>query len=103
RLFWPQLLLAALAAAALAGFAYLLSASAVNSAAATVLGALGITGFSVAGLAAKVKNDAPAALTRLTQDAYTELIPWAIPPHPPHRRGHRRGRPGVSGSAPRQR
>jgi len=86
RLFWPQLLLAALAAAALAGFAYLLSTSAVNSAAATVLGALGITGFSVAGLAAKVKNDAQAALTRLTQDAYTDLIAVAIttaPPAPP--------------------
>jgi len=83
RLFWPQLLLAALAAAALAGFAYLLSASAVNSAAATVLGALGITGFSVAGLAAKVKNDAQAALTRLTQDAYTDLIAVAITTAPP--------------------
>jgi len=86
RLFWPQLLLAALASAALAGFAYLLSTSAVNSAAATVLGALGITGFSVAGLAAKVKNDAQAALTRLTQDAYTDLIAVAIttaPPAPP--------------------
>jgi hypothetical protein len=86
RLFWPQLLLAALAAAALAGFAYLLSASAVNAAAATILGALGITGFSVAGLAAKVKNDAQAAIRRLTQDAYTDLIAVAIttaPPPPP--------------------
>jgi len=85
RLFWPQLLLAGLAAAALAGFAYLLSASAVNAAAATILGALGITGFSVAGLAAKVKNDAQAAIKRLTQDAYTDLIAVAITtaPAPP--------------------
>jgi hypothetical protein len=86
RLFWPQLLVATLAIAALAGFGYLLSTPAVNSAAATVPAALGLTGFSLAGLAAKVKNDAQAALTRLKQDAYTDLIAVAIttaPPPPP--------------------
>ncbi len=78
RLFWVQLVLAALAAAALAGFAYLLATPGGNSAATTVLGGLGITGFSVAGLASKAKNDAQAMLTRVKQDAYTDLIAVAI-------------------------
>jgi hypothetical protein len=78
RLFWAQLLLAALAAAALAGFAWLLSRPDVNAGLTTLLGALGITGISVAGLATKLKNDAQAMITRIKQDAYTDLIVVAI-------------------------
>lgn len=78
RGFWFQLLMAALAAAAVAVFAWLLTKPSVSSAVKTLLAALGITGFSVAGLAAKVKNDAQAMLTRLKQDAYTDLITEAI-------------------------
>jgi hypothetical protein len=78
RLFWFQLVLGLLAAAALAGFAYLLAMPTVQSGLATVLGALGITGIPVAGWAAKLKNDAQSMLARIKEDAYTDLIAVAI-------------------------
>jgi hypothetical protein len=78
RLFWSQLVLAALAAAAVALFAWLLSTSSAKSGITTLLGALGITGFSVAGLTAKLKNDAQSMITRVKEDAYTDLIAVAI-------------------------
>jgi hypothetical protein len=78
RGFWVQLLLAALAAGAVAVFAWLLTKPGVSSAVKTLLATLGIAGFSVAGLAAKVKNESQALLKRLKQDAYTDLISLAI-------------------------
>src|SRR5262245_53093737 len=75
-----------MAAAAIAGFAFLLATPSVSSGLSgltTALGAPGITGVSVAGLAAKLKNDAQAMLTRIKQDAYTDLIAVAIPTAPP--------------------
>ena len=39
-----------------------------------LLATAGITGFSVAGMSAKLKNQAQALLRRLRQDAYTDLI-----------------------------
>jgi hypothetical protein len=78
RGFWVQLLTAALAAGAVAVFAWLLTKPSFSSWLKTLLAALGIAGFSVAGLTAKVKNDAQAMLTRLKQDAYTDLITEAI-------------------------
>jgi hypothetical protein len=78
RLFWSQLALAALAAAAVALFAWLLSTSSAKSGITTLLGVLGITGFSVAGLTAKLKNDAQSMITRVKEDAYTDLIAVAI-------------------------
>ncbi len=83
RLFWGQFVLAALSAVALAFFAYLLSRPDVSSWVTTLLGALGITGFSVAGMGAKLKNDAQAMLTRIKEDAYTDLIAVAITIAPP--------------------
>jgi hypothetical protein len=83
RLFWAQLLLAVLAAAAVAVFAWLLSRPSVNAGLTTLLGTLGITGFSIAGLAAKLKNDSQAMITRIKQDAYTDLIAVAITTAPP--------------------
>ncbi len=86
RLFWFQLLMGLLAAAAIGGFAYLLSVPSVSSGLSwltTALGALGITGVSVAGLAAKLKNDAQAMLARIKEDAYTDLIAVAITTAPP--------------------
>jgi hypothetical protein len=78
RGFWAQLVLAALAAAAVAVFAWLLTKPGVSSAVKTLLAALGIAGFSVAGVAAKVQNEAQAMVKRLKQDAYTDLIGLAI-------------------------
>jgi len=83
RLFWGQLALAALSAVALAFFAYLLSRPDVSSGITALLGALGIAGFSVAGVGAKLKNDAQAMLTRAKEDAYTDLIAVAITVAPP--------------------
>jgi hypothetical protein len=83
RLFWFQLLLGLLAAGALSGFAYLLAQPTVQSGIAAVLGALGITGIPVAGWAAKLKNDAQSMLTRIKEDAYTDLIAVAITTAPP--------------------
>jgi hypothetical protein len=59
-------------------FAWLLTKPGVSSAVKTLLAALGIAGFSVAGLAAKVQNEAQALVKRLKQDAYTDLIGLAI-------------------------
>ena len=83
RLFWFQLVLGLFAAGALAGFAYLLALPTVKTGIATVLGALGITGIPVAGWAAKLKNDAQSMLTRIKEDAYTDLIAVAITTAPP--------------------
>jgi hypothetical protein len=83
RLFWFQLVLGLFAAGALAGFAYLLALPTVKTGIATVLGALGITGIPVAGWAAKLKNDSQAMLTRIKEDAYTDLIAVAITTAPP--------------------
>ena len=78
RAFWFQLLLAALAAAAVGVFAWLLTKPHFNSGLKALLATVGLAGFSVAGLAAKVKNEAQAMLTRLKQDTYTDLITESI-------------------------
>jgi hypothetical protein len=78
RGFWFQLLLAALAAGAVAVFAWLLTKPDVASWIKTLLATFGIAGISVAGLAAKVKNEAQALLARLKEDAYTDLIAESI-------------------------
>ena len=78
RAFWFQLLLAALAAAAVGVFAWLLTKPHFNAGLKALLATVGLAGFSVAGLAAKVKNEAQAMLTRLKQDTYTDLITESI-------------------------
>jgi hypothetical protein len=78
RGFWVQLLTAALAAVAVGAFAWLLTKPEVSAGLKTLLATVGLAGFSVAGLAAKVKNEAQALLTRLKQDAYTDLITEGI-------------------------
>ena len=83
RLFWNQLVLAGLAVVAIAFFAYLVPRPHVSSWIPTLLGVIGITGFSVAGLGAALKNDAQAMITRIKEDAYTDLIAVAITVAPP--------------------
>jgi hypothetical protein len=56
------------------------------------LGFIAITGLSLAGLMARLKNQAQAMVTRLRQDVYTDLVAVAIttaplPPAPPPRPG----------------
>jgi hypothetical protein len=83
RAFWIQIVLTGLGAAALIAFADLLASPRGTSWAKGLLATAGITGFSVAGLSAKLKNQAQALLKRLRQDAYTDLISVDITTVPP--------------------
>jgi len=83
RAFWIQLVLIGLGAAALIAFADLLASPRGTAWAKGLLATAGITGFSVAGLSAKLKNEAQALLVRLRQDAYTDLIAVDITTAPP--------------------
>jgi hypothetical protein len=83
RAFWIQFVLIGLGAAALIAFADLLASPQGTSWAKGLLATAGITGFSVAGLSAKLKNQAQALLLRLRQDAYTDLIAVDITTAPP--------------------
>ena len=85
RAFWIQLVLLGLGAAALIAFADLLASPQGTTWAKGLLATAGITGFSAAGVSAKLKNEAQALLLRLRQDAYTDLISVYITtaPSPP--------------------
>jgi hypothetical protein len=83
RAFWIQFVLIGLGAAALIAFADLLASPRGTSWVKGLLATAGITGFSVAGLSAKLKNEAQALLKRLRQDAYTDLITVDITTAPP--------------------
>jgi hypothetical protein len=78
RIFWPELLGMAVAAGALSAFVVLLGHNHVNSLVSSLLGLVAITGFTTAGLLAKLKNQAQAMVTRLRQDVYTDLVAVAI-------------------------
>jgi hypothetical protein len=83
RAFWIQIVLTGLGAAALIALADLLASPRGTSWAKGLLATAGIAGFSIAGLSAKLKNEAQALLLRLRQDAYTDLIAVDITTAPP--------------------
>ena len=92
RIFWPELTGAIIAAAALSLFAGALGQDNISSLAKSAFGFIAITGFSIAGLAARFKNQAQAMVLRLRQDVYTDLVAVAIttaplPPAPPAKKG----------------
>jgi hypothetical protein len=92
RIFWPELSGAIIAAAALSLFAGALGQHNISSLAKSAFGFIAITGFSIAGLAARFKNQAQAMVLRLRQDVYTDLVAVAIttaplPPAPPAKQG----------------
>ena len=96
RAFWIQLVLTGLGAAALIAFADLLASPRGTSVAKGLLATAGITGFSVAGVSAKLKNQAQALLRAAS--------PGRL--HRPDRRRHHhraaaaQGRPGTALQAP---
>ena len=83
RIFGPEVLGIAVAAGALSGFVVLLGENKVKPVLNSVLGLIAITGFTAAGLLAKMKNQAQAMVTRLRQDVYTDLVAVAITTAPP--------------------
>ena len=92
RIFWPELSGAIIAAAALSLFAGAIGQQNISSLAKSAFGFIAITGFSIAGLTARFKNQAQAMVLRLRQDVYTDLVAVAIttaplPPAPPARKG----------------
>jgi hypothetical protein len=92
RIFWPELVTVVIAAAALSGFAVAIGEKNINSFLKSSLGFIAIAGLSIAGLTARLKNQAQAMVTRLRQDVYTDLVAVAIttaplPPAPPSKPG----------------
>jgi hypothetical protein len=92
RIFWPELSGAIIAAAALSLFAGAIGQNNISSLAKSAFGFIAITGFSIAGLTARFKNQAQAMVLRLRQDVYTDLVAVAIttaplPPAPPSKKG----------------
>jgi hypothetical protein len=92
RIFWPELSGAIIAAAALSLFAGALGQHNISALAKSAFGFIAITGFSIAGLAARFKNQAQAMVLRLRQDVYTDLVAVAIttaplPAAPPAKKG----------------
>jgi len=83
RIFWPELIGAAVAAAALSAFAVAFGQNHISSFAKSALGFIAITGLSIAGVMAKLKSQAQVMVTRLRQDVYTDLVAVAITTAPP--------------------
>jgi hypothetical protein len=83
RVFWPEIAGAAVAAAALSGFAVAVGQNHISSFAKSALGFIAIAGFSVAGVMTRLKSQAQVMVTRLRQDVYTDLVAVAITTAPP--------------------
>jgi hypothetical protein len=78
RLFLPQLVGGTLGVAALAWFVWLAAVGGGTSASKAILASLGTLGLSLTTLQAKLKSSTQALLTRLRDDAYTDLVAIAI-------------------------
>jgi hypothetical protein len=91
RWFLPELAALAVGLAALAFLIYYLTDHA-RTLPTVISGILSFTGLSVAGVASKLKNSEQALLTRLRQDAYTDLVAIAVQsaPRPPEPRDVRK-------------
>jgi hypothetical protein len=83
RAFWPQLLLAALSAAAVAAVAYFLGTNRGTALLTTALGLFGALGLTAAGVVARAKSAGQQLLARLRQDVYSDLVSVAVTVVPP--------------------
>ena len=83
RLFAPQLVGTIVGLGALAALLILLSLKSGNALVHTLSGILAFVGLSYAGLTGTLKSTAQAMMTRLRQDAYTDLVILAVQTAPP--------------------
>ncbi len=77
-LFWPQLVATIVGLGFLGTLLFLLSNNSKSTWGQTLAGILAAVGLSFAGLTGTVKSSAQALLTRLRQDAYTDLVTLAV-------------------------
>jgi hypothetical protein len=75
---WIQLVTAAASLALVVALITLAADGSSNAFLKALLGVLGAAGLSAAAIQAKLKNTAQSLLTRLRQDAYTDLVAAAI-------------------------
>jgi hypothetical protein len=87
RALWIQLVTAALSLALVIALITLIVAGSGNAFLKALFGVLGVAGLSAATVQAGLKNTAQSLLTRLRQDAYTDLVAAAIAEAP--------GKPGA--------
>jgi hypothetical protein len=92
RALWVQLVTAAVSLALVTALITLIVNGSANALLKTLLGVLGVVGLSAATVQAGIKTTAQGLLTRLRQDAYTDLVAVAIaeaPAKPGARRPHK--------------
>jgi hypothetical protein len=82
RWFAPEVGVLIIGVAALGALIVLLSTGG-STIVTTVSGALAAVGLTAAGVVGKLKNSEQAMLTRLRQDAYTDLVAYAVQTAPP--------------------
>jgi hypothetical protein len=87
KLFWPQLVATLVGLGFLVALLVLLTIGGGATWFKTLSGVLAAVGVSLAGITGSVKNSAQAALKRLRQDAYTELVALAVLTAPPAPKG----------------
>jgi hypothetical protein len=90
RLFWPQLIWLIIGLGFLVILLILLSLDSGSALVHTLSGILAVAGLSLAGLTGTLKSSAQAMLTRLRQDAYTDLVTLAVQTAPPTRPAKKR-------------
>jgi len=83
RALWPQLAVIGVSLGAVIYLITLVASGSSGTLVRTLLGVLGAAGLSVAAIQAALKNAAQRLLTRLRQDAYTDLVAVAIAVAPP--------------------
>jgi hypothetical protein len=86
RAYWPQLVIAVLAAGLITAFFGLTRGSAPPWLT-SLLATSGVSAFAVAGVAARVKSGAQQLSVRLRQDVYTDLVAIDVSVVPPYPRG----------------
>jgi hypothetical protein len=94
RAFLPQLLIGALSLGAVAAFLLLLTAGRGGAFTQTLLALIGTLGVGASALTARAKNLTQSLLTRLRQNAYSDLVALevtCVPTHPRDAREHATG------------